>query len=206
MQVRLILLSGSRVGEEVRVDDEAVLGRSADCALSLEDNGVSRHHARVRLEDDGSVWLEDLGSSNGTKIAGQRVREAKLEDGDIFELATVKVRVKVSGHEPALPNIVAQGAASTSEPAATGFEDLEIGEPVVTVRSAAPPEPQPSRPRPTDVVVSSKSITPRVPASRQGNLLAEDLAQQTGLPKLLMILVAVAVAGLVFWLLFEAVR
>ncbi|MCA8970615.1 MAG: FHA domain-containing protein [Planctomycetes bacterium] len=206
MQVRLILLSGSRVGEEVRVDDEAVLGRSADCALSLEDNGVSRHHARVRLEDDGSVWIEDLGSSNGTKIAGQRVREAKLEDGDIFELATVKVRVKVSGHESVAPSSADQGAAPPAEPAGTGFEDLEIEEPVVTVRSAPRTDSQPPRPKPAEVVVSSKSITPRVPASRQGNLLAEDLAQQTGLPKLLMVLVAVAAAGGVFWLLFEAVR
>ena len=52
MQVRLILLSGSRVGDEVQVDGEAILGRSPDCALCLEDGGVSRQHAKVRLEAD----------------------------------------------------------------------------------------------------------------------------------------------------------
>lgn len=222
MQVRLILLSGSRVGDEVQVDGEAILGRSPDCALCLEDGGVSRQHAKVRLEAD-SIWLEDLGSSNGTKVGGQRVREVRLQDGDVFELGKVKVRVKVAGLAPTAepPPLQEPLSRPISAPAAAvGFEDLEIEDlgapaappaaaspPIVEVRPKAAPAAQAPKAGPAPKAAPSpKTLVPRVAASRKGGLLAEDLGQQGGLPKLLMVLGAVAVAATVFWLIFEAVR
>ena len=50
----------------------AVVGRSRDCDLVLDDPNVSRHHAELRQEGDG--WaVADLGSTNGIKVNGRRV-------------------------------------------------------------------------------------------------------------------------------------
>jgi pSer/pThr/pTyr-binding forkhead associated (FHA) protein len=57
-----------------------ILGRGTDCDLRLVDQGVSRHHAEIRVED-GDVVLLDLGSTNGTFVEGQPIRRVSLRDG-----------------------------------------------------------------------------------------------------------------------------
>jgi hypothetical protein len=59
----------------------AVLGRSRECEIVLDDPNVSRRHAEVVL-DGGSWWLLDLGSTNGVKVNGTRVERAELRPGD----------------------------------------------------------------------------------------------------------------------------
>lgn len=79
----LVVLAGPRVGTLVRVDDgELTIGRSLRAELSLDDDGVSRRHARIGRDDDGA-WVEDLGSRNGTFVNGVRVTgRVRLADGD----------------------------------------------------------------------------------------------------------------------------
>jgi hypothetical protein len=67
-----------------------VIGRSPDCALTLADPTVSRRHAELRRE--GGRWVvADLGSSNGTRVNGWRVRHATLGSGDELMLGAVRV-------------------------------------------------------------------------------------------------------------------
>lgn len=64
---------------------KAVLGRSKDCEVQVEDANVSRRHAELRRE--GSTWwLVDLESTNGTELNGKHVQRAKLSDGDTITL------------------------------------------------------------------------------------------------------------------------
>ncbi len=65
-----------------------VLGRGPEAVLSLEDDDrVSRRHALLRVEADGSGTLRDLGSKNGTFFRGRILKgSARLEDGDEFVL------------------------------------------------------------------------------------------------------------------------
>jgi len=58
-----------------------LIGRSQDCDIQLNDPNVSRRHAEIRQEET-SYSIVDLGSTNGLEVNGQRVRQAKLEDGD----------------------------------------------------------------------------------------------------------------------------
>lgn len=61
------------------------IGRADDNALVLEDERVSRHHARLQARM-GLLILTDLGSSNGTRLNGSRIREVALGDGDVVEV------------------------------------------------------------------------------------------------------------------------
>jgi diguanylate cyclase (GGDEF)-like protein len=82
----LIVLAGSNVGEMHKLDSgEVVLGRATTVQVRLSDDGVSRRHARL-LVDQGSVVLEDLGSANGTLVNGSKVDRATLKDGDQIQL------------------------------------------------------------------------------------------------------------------------
>jgi Protein of unknown function (DUF3662)/FHA domain len=69
----------------------AVLGRSRDADVVLDDPNVSRHHAEVR--PSGGSWIvNDLGSTNGIKVNGRRVNGPQsLKGGDVIELGTSSV-------------------------------------------------------------------------------------------------------------------
>jgi pSer/pThr/pTyr-binding forkhead associated (FHA) protein len=68
----------------------AVIGRSRDCDIVLDDPNVSRRHAEVRKEGDG--WtVADLGSTNGVKVNGRRVGQARLSPGDEITLGLSKL-------------------------------------------------------------------------------------------------------------------
>lgn len=64
-----------------------VIGRARECDLQLDDPGVSRRHAEVRIEGD-AVTLVDLGSTNGVRVNGNTVGRHTLQDGDGIELGT----------------------------------------------------------------------------------------------------------------------
>jgi predicted component of type VI protein secretion system len=71
----------------------AVLGRSRDCDVVLDDANVSRHHAEVR-PSGGSWTVRDLGSTNGVKVNGRRLdpqRPQSLKRGDELEIGTSHV-------------------------------------------------------------------------------------------------------------------
>jgi hypothetical protein len=67
---------------------ETLIGRGADCRITLVDPLVSRHHARVRI-DGVRVTLEDLGSRNGSRANGRLLKGPhSLKDGDRIRIGT----------------------------------------------------------------------------------------------------------------------
>ena len=69
----------------VLTGDRFVIGRSRECDIVLDDPNVSRRHAELRREDDG--WaVRDLGSTNGIKLNGRRLRGGRAEPGDEITL------------------------------------------------------------------------------------------------------------------------
>jgi DNA-binding winged helix-turn-helix (wHTH) protein len=82
-------------GTEVNLGDgENLLGRGPESVLWLDDETVSRRHARIRVETDRAL-LEDLASHNGTFLAGKRLAApAELQDGDEIRLGSVALKFR----------------------------------------------------------------------------------------------------------------
>jgi hypothetical protein len=88
----LVLPDGGRIPLR---DEPAVIGRLPDCAVTLNDPRVSRHHAEVRPFADGFVVV-DLGSMNGTTVNGVTVREQALNDGDTIGVGSTVINFEAS--------------------------------------------------------------------------------------------------------------
>ncbi|MCP4445934.1 MAG: diguanylate cyclase [Myxococcales bacterium] len=94
----LIVIAGSNVGEMHKLDHKlTILGRSVDSNIRLIDDGISRHHCRVRVEAE-QVMVEDLASRNGTFCNGERFSHHVLQDGDKLQLGQTTI-LKFSYHD-----------------------------------------------------------------------------------------------------------
>src|SRR2546427_4828079 len=84
MRAQLIPLDG---GSPVEVGKElTVIGREEDCDLRLDHKSVSKMHC-VLVKTDGLLLLRDLGSTNGTRVNGTRIRRAALLPNDKLSVA-----------------------------------------------------------------------------------------------------------------------
>jgi hypothetical protein len=82
---------GGRTGETFHPESgSTTIGRSPDCGIFLDDVTVSRRHA-VLLQRDGSIFIEDQGSLNGTFVNRKRVESAQLEDGDEVQIGKYRM-------------------------------------------------------------------------------------------------------------------
>ncbi len=86
------LVEGERVYP--LTDKGALMGRGEECDIRIWDDTVSDSHARLRVEY-GRVTLEDLSSTNGTRVNLKRVRKAVLGDGDKIFLGSVGITFRL---------------------------------------------------------------------------------------------------------------
>lgn len=87
----LIVLAGSNVGEMYRVEEgETFVGRGQQATIRLNDDGISRKHARI-FQHGGEVLIEDMKSANGTVVNGLPVTTQLLKDGDKIRLGSTTI-------------------------------------------------------------------------------------------------------------------
>lgn len=90
MRAQLVPLDG---GAPVEVAKEmTVIGRQEECDVRLDHKSVSKMHC-VLVKTDGVVLLRDLGSTNGTRVNGTRVRRAALLPNDKLSVANFHFKV-----------------------------------------------------------------------------------------------------------------
>ncbi len=83
---RLVVVRGGFPGTTFELGaGDTLIGRNPGTDITLVDEGASRDHA-VISSDDGAFAIEDLQSTNGTRVNGKRVRRAKLEEGDEIQI------------------------------------------------------------------------------------------------------------------------
>lgn len=97
MRAQLIPLDGGAAIDIVK--DLTLVGRKEDSDLCLEHKSVSKLHC-VLVKTDGMLFVRDLGSTNGTRVNGQRVRRAGLLPNDQLNIASYKFRIHL-GPDPA---------------------------------------------------------------------------------------------------------
>jgi general secretion pathway protein A len=79
----VLSIDGKAVGELHLVPGRKVVGRTPDNDLQIDSKFISRHHCQLVTGADGVTVIEDLNSTNGIMVRGQRVRRHTLHDGDV---------------------------------------------------------------------------------------------------------------------------
>jgi pSer/pThr/pTyr-binding forkhead associated (FHA) protein len=76
-----------------------VIGSDQSCTVlgGTADQGISSQHAEIRASVDGTFALTDLRSTNGTFVNGRVIQQANLREGDIIEVGSTQLRVRITG-------------------------------------------------------------------------------------------------------------
>ena len=93
----LVVLTGDFAEtEHPLAKDETLIGRNPTTDITLLDEGISREHALILRDEATSTFsIEDLQSTNGTKVNGKRVRSAELSHGDSIEVGHTRFRFEL---------------------------------------------------------------------------------------------------------------
>ena len=112
------VIKGNAAGAQISIGDEFLIGRVAEGEGKLgDDPELSRQHARVTRSGD-SIRIEDLGSTNGTIVNGQRISgPQELRPGDTIEIGTTTLQFVGAGG--VAPQVTRAAAQVPPPPAAT---------------------------------------------------------------------------------------
>lgn len=91
----LVLLRGPQLGRRMLMEEASMtLGGSNDLDFTIRDSSVSREHCRFEIRD-GNTFVQDLGSTNGTRLGGQDLpprEEFLLQNGDLIQVGECVVK------------------------------------------------------------------------------------------------------------------
>lgn len=90
----LLFRDGTRHGEVYELTKDVTIGREEDADLRLDERAVSRQHARLTWNGEHTI-VEDLGSTNGTFVNGQRITRCALKAGDVIRIGTRSLEYRV---------------------------------------------------------------------------------------------------------------
>lgn len=108
MRAQLVPLRGGRPIQILR--DVTLVGRQDDlCDVCIDQSSISKLHCLI-VRTDGLLFIRDLGSTNGTKVNGQRVIRGALLPGDELAFAGEKYRVEMGPGEPEAEPVDIHGA------------------------------------------------------------------------------------------------
>jgi len=119
MGFALRFISGKYQGGEfpLQASGEIIIGRSSDLDMVLVEDMVSRKHAKIVTQGE-QVLIMDLGSTNGTFVNGERIKKARLKEGDRILIGTSIVKL-ISSVDAALDSARPGMAPASLEEAAS---------------------------------------------------------------------------------------
>src|SRR5437879_188629 len=92
MPTLLVQLPGLPPVSHIVRDETTTIGRMKSNSIVIDDSSVSLMHAKITRNKDGEYYLKDLNSTNGTRVNGQTIAEAKLKDQDQVSFAEVSTQ------------------------------------------------------------------------------------------------------------------
>ena len=135
------VLSGGSSGRLLPLTTGSTLiGRGSTCDLPLDDDGVSRRHAKIAITEGGEVKLIDLASTNGTYLNGEKVELTSIREGDRIQVGsdvTVQFvyrkreeisRRRAQSDEPPEPNPLTKRETEVAILVADGLTSQEIAD------------------------------------------------------------------------------
>jgi pSer/pThr/pTyr-binding forkhead associated (FHA) protein len=157
MEARLTVVRGKTTKGSLSLKLPTVIGRSEQADLTIGHKTISRRHAEL-FETAGAVMIRDLGSTNGTIVDGQQIKEASLPPGAEFTIGPLTFRVDYAykGDRSKLPRaVLAERTAETEATiqAATETPDFE------------PVEEEPTKTAPVAAKVGAGEQAKKAPAS-----------------------------------------
>jgi pSer/pThr/pTyr-binding forkhead associated (FHA) protein len=91
---RATVIEGDKKGKTFDLSEELIIGRGDKCGLVLDDSYVSQMHARL-FARDGSIMVEDLGSTNGTYLNRRRITSpTELQRGDQVKIGKTVLEMR----------------------------------------------------------------------------------------------------------------
>ena len=130
----LRFISGKYQGGEFPVvaEKQILVGRSSDLDMVLVEDMVSRKHAKIAMQAD-QIWIEDLGSTNGTFVNGEKIKRARLKEGDRVLIGTSILKL-IAGDAPRenmdakreLENVAAQRRTSQARTMSGSIEEVPL--------------------------------------------------------------------------------
>lgn len=83
------------------VQEETIIGRNPSTDVTLLDESISREHALICFDPEtGTYTIEDLQSTNSTKVNGKRIRSAELNPGDEIEIGHTRFVFRLGDESP----------------------------------------------------------------------------------------------------------
>lgn len=91
---KLVICTGGFEGMEYPLgEEETLVGRNPNTTITLLDEGISREHALILYDEELDLFtIEDLMSTNGTKVNNKKIRSAELSPGDEIEIGHTRFR------------------------------------------------------------------------------------------------------------------
>jgi pSer/pThr/pTyr-binding forkhead associated (FHA) protein len=185
---RLRVVSGPAAGRTVDIDEEVVIGRE-DTDLAIDDDELSRRHAVVRRHATNRLQVEDLGSTSGTFVDGNRIAEPTLLGGG----AEIRIGTTVLVVEGVLPVGSSESGRDLGDVRNVTRVSQSVGSPQAAPAESAPPSSTPVTAQPATQAQPTQPVTPFHPPTQRRQ---KGLASRSWLPVALsfgsVIIVAIA--------------
>ena len=95
----LVVIYGADIGRRIELGPAALtIGRSSRCDLQLDEESVSRQHARIEADSSGVYRISDLGSTNGTYVNDVAQKTTTLHHGDQIQIGRSILKFLAGGH------------------------------------------------------------------------------------------------------------
>ena len=219
MTWKIHAITGDLTGQEISIDRDMVVGRHQAADIVLQAAEISRKHAAFLLKD-GALWVQDLGSSNGTFVNDVQIEQATLlKQDDTVQFASLKFSVLA-------PVAAVEVPAEIEATAEKVVEQVEVAEPtpaqkmndqgmpelkqrdasVQLTRDGMPTSVGISKPAPIPENVDISAVKPEpapVPVEQPVSRVEQEKETQKNVSVGLISVIVLIILAIMAWLLFK---